>query len=113
GMMIYALNQTDFAQTVVDGIYGLQSILPFINILYLLPFIVIILGFCGLGPLTVMALVGGILGSLHFPYPPEIIVLAITSGSAIAILLSPLIMPVITLSSANGLSGLKTGIRYN
>lgn len=113
GVMIYSFNQTNFATFVVDGIYGLQSTLPFLNILYLLPFIVIILGFFGLGPLTTMALVGGILGSLDLPYPPEIIVLTVTSGSSISILLSPLIMPVITLSSANGLSGIKNGILFN
>lgn len=113
GVMIFSLNQTNFATLVVDGIYGLQSTLPFLNILYLLPFIVIILGFFGLGPLTTMALVGGILGSLDLPYPPEIIVLTVTSGSAISILLSPLIMPVITLSSVNGLSGIKNGIVFN
>jgi len=60
-----------------------------------------------------MVLVGAILGGLHLPYPPEIIVLTVTSGSAISILLSPLIMPVISLSGANGLSGFKNGIRFN
>ncbi|RDW17532.1 hypothetical protein CWR48_13480 [Oceanobacillus arenosus] len=113
GMMIFSLIQTDFASMVVDGIYGLQATIPFINLLYFLPFIVIVLGFFGLGPLTVMALVGGILGSLNLPYPPEIIVLTVTSGSAISILLSPLIMSVITLSGANGLNGFKNGIGFN
>ncbi|MHA6250873.1 hypothetical protein [Oceanobacillus sp. CAU 1775] len=113
GTMIYALNQTGFAVMVVDGIYELQATFPFLNLLYFLPFIIIILGFFGLGPLTVMALVGGILGSIDLPYPPEVIVLAITSGSAISILLSPLIMPVITLSGANGLSVFKNGVGYN
>jgi hypothetical protein len=113
GMLIFALNQTDFAQTVVDGIYSLQEMVPFLNLLYFLPFIIIILGFFGLGPLTVLVLVGGILGSIHLPYPPELIVLAVTSGSAISILLSPLIMPIITLSGSNGLSGFTNGIRFN
>ncbi|WP_100012816.1 hypothetical protein [Lentibacillus sediminis] len=113
GMMIFALNQTGFAAFVVDGIYSLQEMVPFLNILYFLPFIVIILGFFGLGPLTVMVLVGGILGSLDLPYPPELIVLAVTSGSAISILLSPLIMPVIVLSGANGLSGFRNGVGFN
>lgn len=113
GIMIFALNQTGFARVVVDGIYGLQAVVPFLNLLYFLPFIVIILGLFGLGPLTVMALVGGILGSLDLPYLPETIVLAVTSGSAISILLSPVIMPVITLSGANGLSGFKNGIQFN
>lgn len=113
GMLIFALNQTDFAVMFVEGIYRLQSVLPFLNLLYFLPFIVIILGFFGLGPLTVMAIVGGILASMDLPYPPEIIVLAVTSGSAISILLSPLVMPLITLSAANGLSGFKNGFGFN
>lgn len=113
GILIYALNQTSFAQMVVDGIYSLQELIPFLNMLYFLPFIIIILGFFGLGPLTVMVLVAGILESIHLPYARELVVLAITSGSTISILLSPLIMPVIVLSSENGLSALKNGIRFN
>ncbi|WP_430790634.1 hypothetical protein VBD025_06985 [Virgibacillus flavescens] len=113
GVVIYALNQTGFGDVVINGIRYIQEIFPFINFLYLLPFIVIILGFLGLGPLTVMVLVAGLLESISLPYPPELIVLAITSGSVISILLSPLIMPVIVLSASNGLSLFKNGIQFN
>ncbi|WP_163969719.1 hypothetical protein [Oceanobacillus halotolerans] len=113
GMLIYGLNQTNFASYVVDGIYSLQEHIPFINFLYVLPFIVIILGFMGLGPLTVMVLVAGILQSIDLPYPPELVVLTVTSGSVISILLSPLIMPTIVLSGSNGLSPIKNGIKFN
>ncbi|WP_245843900.1 hypothetical protein [Oceanobacillus rekensis] len=51
GILIFALSQTGFASIVVDGVYSLQEIIPFLNVLYLLPFMVIILGFFGLGPL--------------------------------------------------------------
>lgn len=113
GMMIFALNQTGFAPFIANSITALEESIPFLNALYFLPLLVIILGFFGLGPLTVMALVGGILGSMELPYPPELIVLAITSGSAISILLSPLIMPVIMLSGENKLSAFKNGIQFN
>lgn len=113
GFLIYALNQTNFAENVINGIYSMQEMFPLINLLYLLPLMVIILGFAGLGPLTVMVLVGGILENLNLPYPPELIVLAISSGSAISILLSPMIMPIIVLSNLNGLSGFKNGIKFN
>ncbi|WP_077213515.1 hypothetical protein [Bacillus dakarensis] len=113
GMVIYSLKQTDFAEIVINGINSLQSLLPFLNVLYLLPFMVIVLGFFGLGPLTVLVLVGGILANLNLPYPPELVVLAVTSGSTISILLSPMIMPLIVLSSANGLNGFKNGIQFN
>ncbi|RHW30763.1 hypothetical protein [Oceanobacillus profundus] len=113
GFLIFALNQTEFANSIVNGIYSLQEMLPFLNILYFLPIMVILLGFVALGPLTVMVLVAGILQSIHLPYPPELIVLAITLGSSISILLSPVIMPIIMLSGQNQLSGFKNGIQFN
>lgn len=113
GVMILGLNQTGLGARFIDGIYNLQEIVPLFNMLYFLPLIVVILGFMGLGPLTVMVLVTGILESISLPYPPELIVLSITSGSAISILISPLIMPVIVLSGTNGLSGYKNGIKFN
>lgn len=60
-----------------------------------------------------MVLVAGILQSIHLPYPPELIVLAVTLGSSISILLSPVIMPIIVLSGSNGLSGFKNGFQLN
>ncbi|GAA0439954.1 hypothetical protein GCM10008983_16120 [Lentibacillus halophilus] len=113
GIVILAVNQSGIGKAVVNRIYSLQEVLPFFNMLYFLPFIVIILGFIGLGPLTVMVLVAGILESISLPYPPELIVLAVTSGSAISILVSPLIMPVIILSGTNGLSPFKNGLAFN
>src|SRR5699024_5543361 len=80
-VLIYAINETSFAEYVVSGINYLESQVSWLNPLYLLPFIVIVLGLMGLGPLTVMVLVAGILTTLDLPYPPELIVLAITSGS--------------------------------
>src|SRR5699024_2058883 len=113
GVLIFALEQTGFANAVVNGFNLVEGFVPFINPLTLLPFIVIILGLIGLGPLTVMVLVAGILSSLQLPYPPELIVLSVTSGSVISILLSPVIMPVITLSASNGLSLFTNGIKFN
>jgi len=113
GVLIYALNQTDFSNMTVESLTYVQAALPFINVLSLLPFIIIFLGFAGLGPLTVMVLVAGILESMSFPYPAELIVLSVTSGSVISILISPLIMPVIVLSSANKLSLFTNGFKFN
>lgn len=113
GVLIYGLNQTNFSRIIVDSLANIQDFFPFINILFLLPFIIILLGFIGLGPLTVMVLVAGILESMSFPYPPELIVLAVTSGSVISILISPLIMPIIVLSAANKLSLFTNGVKFN
>lgn len=113
GVLIFGLRQTNFASAIVDGLYFMQHHVPLINPLFLLPFIVIILGFVGLGPLTVMVLVAGILSGLDLPYPPELVVLAVTSGSVISILISPVVMPVIMLSASNGLSLFTNGIKFN
>jgi hypothetical protein len=113
GILIFALKQTPFATAVVSSLDYIQAQLPFLNLLYLLPFIVILLGFMSMGPLTVMVLVAGILESMALPYPPELIVLAVTSGSVISILISPLIMPVIVISSANGLNLFTNGLKFN
>lgn len=113
GLLIYALNQSTFGLYVINSLNVLTELVPVLNILFLIPFIVIFLGFIGLGPLPVIVLVAGILNGVALPYPPELIVLAITSGSVISIILSPLVMPVIILSSLNGLSGIRNGLRFN
>ncbi|MBD8015169.1 hypothetical protein [Planococcus wigleyi] len=113
GLLIYALNQSNVGDYVISGMNLLTDVVPVLNILFLVPFIVIVLGFIGLGPLPVIVLVTGVLEAIPFPYPPELVVLAVTSGSVISIILSPFVMPVIILSSINGLSGIRNGLRFN
>lgn len=113
GLLIFALNQSNVGGYVINGMNFLTEIVPFLNILFLIPFVVIFLGFIGLGPLPVIVLVTGVLEGVSFPYPPELVVLAITSGSVISIILSPFVMPVIILSSVNGLSGIRNGLQFN
>lgn len=113
GLLIYALNQSNVGDYVINGMNFLTGIIPLLNILFLIPFIVILLGFIGLGPLPVIVLVTGVLEAVPFPYPPELVVLAVTSGSVISIILSPFVMPVIILSSVNGLSGIRNGLQFN
>ncbi|QSS98886.1 hypothetical protein IMZ31_12345 [Pontibacillus sp. ALD_SL1] len=113
GFLINSVNQSGYGKYIVDGIFYLTDAVPFLNFLWVLPFVVITLGFIGLGPLTVIVLVSGILQGVDLPYPPEIVVLGITSGSVISIMLSPLILPSIILSSVNRLSIIKNGLLFN
>ena len=113
GLLIYSLNQSGMGSYVINGMNYLSAIVPILNILFLIPFIVIFLGFVGLGPLQAIVLVTGILEGVAIPYPPELIVLSVTSGSVISILLSPFVMPLIILSSVNGLSGVRNGLQFN
>ncbi|MGR9047533.1 hypothetical protein ACQ4XT_02610 [Halobacillus faecis] len=113
GFLINAVNQSGYGEYIIDGLFYVTDSVPFLNFLWVLPFVVIILGFIGLGPLTVIVLVSGILQGVDLPYPPEIVVLGITSGSVISIMLSPLILPSIILSSVNKLSIIKNGLMFN
>ncbi|MEC3885535.1 hypothetical protein VKA52_17585 [Halobacillus sp. HZG1] len=113
GFLINAVNQSGYGEYIIDGLFYVTDAVPFLNFLWVLPFVVIILGFIGLGPLTVIVLVSGILQGVDLPYPPEIVVLGITSGSVISIMLSPLILPSIILSSVNNLSIIKNGLMFN
>lgn len=113
GFLIDAVNQSGYGEYIVDGLFLVSDAIPFLNFLWVLPFVVIILGFIGLGPLTVIVLVSGILQGVAVPYPPEIVLLGITSGSVISIMLSPLILPTIVLSSVNGLSIVKNSFLFN
>lgn len=113
GLLIFSVNQSGFGTYIVDSIFYISNVIPFLNFLLILPFVVILLGFLGLGPLTVIVLVAGILESVNLPYPPELVVLSITSGSVISILLSPFILPVIVLSGSNGLSVVKNSFMSN
>ncbi|UOQ44280.1 hypothetical protein MUN89_20915 [Halobacillus salinarum] len=113
GFLIDAVNQSGYGKYIIDGLFYVTDAVPFLNFLWVLPFVVIILGFIGLGPLTVIVLVSGILQGVDLPYPPEIVVLGITSGSVISIMLSPLILPSIILSSVNRLSIIKNGLLFN
>lgn len=47
GTLIYTLNQAGFGEAVVNGINQMHELFPFINVLFLLPFMVIIPGFFG------------------------------------------------------------------
>ncbi|WP_394219582.1 hypothetical protein [Halobacillus trueperi] len=113
GFLINAVNQSGYGEYIIDGLFYVTDAVPFLNFLWVLPFVVILLGFIGLGPLTVIVLVSGILQGVDLPYPPEIVVLGITSGSVISIMLSPLILPSIILSSVNKLSIIKNGLMFN
>ncbi|MFG6150133.1 hypothetical protein [Halobacillus sp. B23F22_1] len=113
GLVIAALNLSGWGKVMIDGILVMEQSVPFINILSILPFIPMVLSFFGIGPLPVLVLVGGVLQNVSLPYPPELLVLSITSGSVISALLSPFILPAIVLSSENGLSIFKNGFQFN
>ncbi len=102
GLLIYSLHLSGWGSLFVEAVYARTENVAFINFLTVLPLIVVLLGFIGLSPLTVMVLLGEIIQSIELPYSSELILLALTLGSSLTIMLSPLGIPVIILSNENG-----------
>lgn len=112
GVLIYTLNESGIGEWMVDYIFQLADSLN-LNFLWILPFIVLVMGLLGLGPLMVMVLAGGILQNVSLPFPPELVVLSLTTGSVLTVLISPFVLPVIVMSGSNGLSVIKNGFKFN
>lgn len=113
GLLIVALDLSGISEAMMQGIYHWSEETLGLNFLWVLPIIVLLLGFIGIGPLSVTVLISGILLTIYLPYDPEIIVLAMTLGSALSVLLSPLIIPSILLSSVNGRSTFENSVMSN
>lgn len=112
-IFIKTLTSSGLSVWIMNGLYHWTEMIPGLNFLWVLPLIVLLFGFFGLGPLTVMVLIAGIVKSIHLPYPPEVVVLAMTLGSALSVLISPLVLPVLFLSSVNGASPFKNSVQQN
>lgn len=113
GFFIHSLTSSGLSISVMNELYKWTETIPGLNFLWVLPFIVLLFGFFGLGPLTVMVLLAEIVNSIQLPYSPELVVLAMTLGSALNILISPLVIPVVFLSSVNGISPVRNSILQN
>lgn len=113
GLFISALTTSGLSEMLMNGLYEWTNEVPGLNFLWVLPLIVLLFGFFGLGPLTVMVLIAGIVKSIHLPYPPEVIVLALTLGSSLSVMISPLVIPVLFLSSVNGIHPVKNSVKQN
>lgn len=113
GILITALNTSGISEQVMQAIYEWTDGVPGLNFLFVLPLIILFFGFVGIGPLTVMVLLAGIVQSIHLPYPTELVVLSMTLGSALSVMTSPLVMASIFLSSLNRLSSFENSVKNN
>lgn len=113
GILIVALDTSGLSEAAMQGVYQWSESALGINFLWILPLIVLMLGFLGVGPLSVTVLIAGIVLSIYLPYEPELIVLAMTLGSALSILLSPIVIPTILLSGVNQKNPFENSVLYN
>lgn len=113
GLVIKSLEDSGLFEKFTTFIFQIEESISIINILWFLPFILIILSFTGVGPLTSIILIGSVFQNINFPHPPELIVLSVSSGSVISVLISPFVISIIFISEVNGLSVFKNGLKFN
>jgi len=113
GLLVLAINESGWGYQGIDVMYAIIEKISFLNFLWFLPLIVLFLSLLGLMPSTIMVLMAGILQTITLPYSPELIVLSLSTGTVFAVLLSPLIVPSIIISSLNGRSSWKNSFQSN
>jgi hypothetical protein len=90
---------------------GLEAI--HLNIYTGLTCMIILMGFLGLPPIPGMILVSGILTDLPVGVMPELITLSLLVGVVITLLIAPVTVPLLLISSLNGFSMWQNGFRWN
>jgi len=113
GLFIHAMNTSGWSEAIVTTIHNATDHAQLINMPLLLPWIIVGLSFMGLTPLTNMVLLGGLIQSIHLPYPPELIAFSMAVGSMMGHILSPITVAAIVLSAANGKSPWFNSVRSN
>lgn len=112
GLLIAALESSGWGRLIVEGLYHFTGNNG-LGFLLLLPFMILALGLIGMPPLPSMVIVGSVISGIHLPYPPDLIVLALSIGSVLSVLISPFAVPVILLSGANQQSPFINSFRQN
>jgi hypothetical protein len=84
-----------------------------INILLSLTLVVILLGFCGFPPIPAMILLSGILVNVPGGYPPELVALSLLLGVSVTLVIAPVTVPLLLISSLNGRSLSENGFSSN
>jgi hypothetical protein len=112
GLLVGTLKETGYGH-VLFGYFLTAVEWLNINVLIGLTFVVILLGFCGFPPIPAMVLLSGILVNLPGDYAPELIALSLLLGVSVTLVIAPVTVPLLLISSQNGRSLAENGFRWN
>ncbi|WP_096201732.1 hypothetical protein [Bacillus sp. FJAT-45350] len=112
GLLVGTLKETGYGHVLFEYFLAGVELLN-INILVALTFIVILLGFCGFPPIPAMILLSGILVNIPGGYPPDLIALSLLLGVSVTLVIAPVTVPLLLISSLNGRSVAENGFRWN
>ncbi|WP_133058696.1 hypothetical protein [Halalkalibacter urbisdiaboli] len=112
GVLVGTLKETGYGQELFSFFLVAINWLN-VNILVGLTFVVILLGFCGFPPIPVMVLLSGILSGVPGGYPTDLVALSLLLGVSVTIIIAPVTVPLLLISSQNGRSLIDNGFRTN
>lgn len=112
GLLVGTLKETGYGFVLFDYFLTAVDILN-INILISLTFVVILLGFCGFPPIPAMVLLSGILVNVPGGYSPDLVALSLLLGVSVTLVIAPVTVPLLLISSLNGRSLAENGFQSN
>jgi hypothetical protein len=113
GILMISLETSGWAEILVNEIYQSTNDNLVFNILILLPLLITILGIIGIPPSGSIILIAGFVKNIPFSYSNETVLLSLTLGTVLSVLLSPLAVPSVLLSSVNGSRPWENSIQKN
>ncbi|MEH7246867.1 hypothetical protein V7114_08820 [Neobacillus niacini] len=113
GIIMVSLEASGWGEVLVNNIFDFTSQYEAANILIILPLIITSLGCIGIPPSGSIILVAGLIQNITFSYSNGTILLALTFGTVLSVLLSPLSVPGVLLSTINGLRPWENSIKNN
>jgi hypothetical protein len=113
GILIYTMRSSNIGTSLFNWIYEGTLNTPWLDILFVLPLFILLLGLMGISPMTIMVLMSGLLLNISLPYPPELIVLSLGIGNVLCLMLSPFTVTVVMMSGANGKPPFHNSIKLN
>ncbi|MEL7564938.1 MAG: hypothetical protein AAGU27_08640 [Dehalobacterium sp.] len=112
GLLVGTLKETGYGQVLFSFFLTVVNYLN-MNIFVGLTLVVVMLGFCGFPPVPAMVLLSGILGNFSVNYSPDLIALSLLLGVSVTVVIAPITIPLLLISSLNGRSTLENGFRWN
>ncbi|MGF7184631.1 nitrogen fixation-related uncharacterized protein [Desulfitispora alkaliphila] len=112
GVLVSTLKGTGFGQVFFDQFLLVTEWFK-LDFLVGLTLLVIFLGFTGLPPIPAMVLLATIINDVPYGYSPELVTLSLLLGVAITLIIAPVTIPLLMMSSLNRYSLFDNGFKAN
>lgn len=113
GFLVTALETSGIGEFLIKELYMLSTEHILFNLLLFFPLIITFFGMIGIPPSASMIMVVEFVNKLPYDYSNSTVLLSLTLGTAISVLISPIAVPGVLLSSINGQRPWQNSIQKN